>query len=127
MKEEVPKIYQDSLQLKNFIVQWDFMKYGMRQLAMKYSKEKAHERKSRRSFLDKKVKTLELEITTDSCEELFEEHHTCKDELESIYSYITEVIILRSEVDWYEQHEKSSKYFLNLEKTGKPNLILGKL
>ena len=57
MKEEIPKIYQDSLQLKNSIVQWDFMKYRMRQLAMKYSKEKAHEHKSRRSFLEKKVIT----------------------------------------------------------------------
>ena len=101
MKEEIPKIYQDSLQLKNSIVQWDFMKYRMRQLAMKYSKEKAHERKSRRSFLDKKVKTLELEITADSSEELLEEYHTYKDELESIYNYITEGIILRSKVDWY--------------------------
>ena len=127
MKEEIPKIYQDSLQLKNSIVQWDFMKYRMRQLAMKYSKEKAHERKSRRSFLEKKVKTLELEITADSSEELLEEYHTYKDELESIYNYITEGIILRSKVDWYEHGEKSSKYFLNLEKRNKAKSNLRKI
>ena len=127
MKEEIPKIYQDSLQLKNSIVQWDFMKYRMRQLAMKYSKEKAHERKSRRSFLEKKVKTLELEITADSSEELLEEYHTYKDELESIYNYITEGIILRSKVDWYEHGEKSSKYFLNLEKRNKAKSHLRKI
>ena len=127
MKEEIPKIYQDSLQLKNSIVKWDFMKYRMRQLAMKYSKEKAHERKSRRSFLEKKVKTLELEITADSSEELLEEYHTYKDELESIYNYITEGIILRSKVDWYEHGEKSSKYFLNLEKRNKAKSHLRKI
>ena len=66
IKEEIPKIYQDSLQLKNSILHWDFMKYRLRQLAMKYSKEKAHECKCRRSFLEKKVKTLELEITAES-------------------------------------------------------------
>ena len=71
----------------------------MRQLAMKYSKEKAHELKSQRSFLEKKAKTLELEITADSSEELLEEYHTCKDELESIYNYITEGTILRFKVD----------------------------
>ena len=103
------------------------MKYRMRQLAMKYSKEKAHERKSRRSFLEKKVKTLELEITADSSEELLEEYHTYKDELESIYNYITEGIILRSKVDWYEHGERSSKYFLNLEKRNKAKSHLRKI
>ena len=29
IKEEIPKIYQDSLQLKNSILQWDFMKYRL--------------------------------------------------------------------------------------------------
>ena len=101
IKEEIPKIYQDSLQLKNSILQWDFMKYRLRQLAMKYSKGKAHERKSRRSFLEKKVKTLE--ITAESSEELLEEYHTYKNELESVYNYITEGIILRSKVDCYER------------------------
>ena len=103
------------------------MKYRLRQLAIKYSKEKAHECKCRRSFLEKKVKTLELEIAAESSEELLEEYHTYKNELESIYDYITEGIILRSKVDWYEHGEKSSEYFLNLEKEIKPNLISGKL
>ena len=94
---------------------------------MKYSKEKAHERKSWRSFLEKKVKTLELEITAESIEELLEEYHTYKNELESIYNYITEDIILHSKVEWYEDGEKSSKYFLTLKKEIKPNLISGKL
>ena len=49
---------------------------------MKYSKEKAHERKSRRNFLEKKIGTLELEITAESSDELLEEYHTYKNELE---------------------------------------------
>ena len=48
---------------------------------MKYSKEKAHERKSRRSFLEKSQNTR-IEITADSSEELLKEYHTYKDELE---------------------------------------------
>ena len=56
MKEEKPKVYQNSLQLKNSMVRWDSMKYKMRQVAMKYPKEKAHERKSWRSFPEKKSK-----------------------------------------------------------------------
>ena len=68
---------------------------------MKYSKEKANERKSGRSFLEKYVKKLELEITSESSEELLEEYYTYKNELESIYNYITEGITLHSKVDWY--------------------------
>ena len=94
---------------------------------MKYSKEKGHEHKSRRSFLEKKVKTLELEITAESSEELLEEYHTYKNELESVYNYITEGIILRSKVDWYEHGEKPSKYFLNLEKRNKAKSHLRKI
>ena len=40
-------------------------------------------------------------------------------ELDTIYDYITEGIILGSKVNWYEHGEKSSKYFFNLEKRNK--------
>ena len=39
--------------------------------------------------------------------------------LEALYNYITEGIIMRSKSNWYEFGEKSSKYFLNLEKRNK--------
>ena len=38
-----------------------------------------------------------------------------KNELDVIYAHITESII-RSKYDWYERSEKSTKFFLNLEK-----------
>ena len=94
---------------------------------MKYSKEKAHERKCRRSFLEKEVKTLKLGIIAESSKELLEEYHPYKNELESIYNYITEAIILRSKVDCYEYGEKSSKHFLNLEKRNKAKSHIRKI
>ena len=44
-----------------------------------------------------------------------------------IYNYITQGIILRSTVDWYEHGEKSSKYFLNLEKRNKAKFHIRKI
>ena len=42
----------------------------------------------------------------------------------SIYDQIAEVIRIRSKYDWYEHGEKSTKYFLNLEKNrGNQNQI----
>ena len=39
-----------------------------------------------------------------------------KNDLELIYDHIAEGVRLRSKCDWYEQGEKSTKFFLNLEK-----------
>ena len=47
---------------------------------------------------------------------MLEEYHKCKSELDTLYDYITAGLIIRSKSNWYEQGEKSSKYFLNLEK-----------
>ena len=43
-------------------------------------------------------------------------YNAIKNELYAIYNHITEGIRIRSKCDWYEHSEKSSKFFLNLEK-----------
>ena len=43
-------------------------------------------------------------------------HESLKNDLELIYDYIAEGVRLRRKCDWYEQGEKSTKFFLNLEK-----------
>ena len=56
-------------------------------------------------------------------ESIVAEYENAKIELEKLYDYITNRIILRSKAHWYEEEEKSTKYFLSLEKTTKPNHI----
>ena len=94
---------------------------------MTYSKEKAFERKSTRLFLEKKVNELEIRIRSNSDEALLDEHNESKNESENLYNYITEGIILRSKVNWYEYGEKSSKYFLSLEERNKAKSHLRKV
>ena len=57
----------------------------------------------------------------------FKNTMTVNTKLEEIYNYITQGIILHSRVDWYEHGEKSSKYFLNLEKRNKAKSHIRKL
>ena len=52
---------------------------------------------------------------------------TAKAELDELYSYITEGSFLRSKVRWFEHGEKSSKYFLGLEKRNKSKTHVRKL
>ena len=62
----------------------------MRQYSMKVAKQKARNRKGKRLNLEKKVKSLELQISSESSEELLQEYDKCKNELDTIYDYITE-------------------------------------
>ena len=69
--------------------------------------------------MEKRIVELESLISSSSSQELLDEYNKCKSDLETIYDYITAGIILQSKSDWYEHGEKSSKYFLNLEKRNK--------
>ena len=45
------------------------------------------------------------------------EHNDCKTQLEQIHKIKTNGIKIRSKCEWYEHGEKSSKFFLNPEKS----------
>ena len=85
------------------------------------------ERKARRLALEMRLANLEGLISSNTSHNLFEEYSKCKSDLESLYNYITAGIILRLKSKWYEHGEKSSKYFLNLEKRNKAKSHISKL
>ena len=97
-------------------LKWEFLKYKMRSFPITYSKNKARDRKAERLRLESKVNHLESTLTTDTCEELKKEYEESKAKLEQLYDYFTQGAITRSKCSWYEIGEKSTKYFLNLEK-----------
>ena len=58
---------------------------------------------------------MESKICSSSSNYVLKEYHEAKAELDQIYDYITEGIILHSRFTWYEKGKKSHKYFLTLE------------
>ena len=106
---------------------WNYIKYRMRQFSKKFSIDKAKKRKARRLELESKVKEFEEQLTTASNDQLINDYNKCKKELESLYDNITDGIILRSRATWYEKGEKSTKYFLNLEKKSQTKSHVRKL
>ena len=100
-------------------MKWEFVKYKCRDLSRKISIEKSRERKLQSLELENRLAELENMITTNSSEEVITEYNNCKSDLEALYNYITAGIIMRFKSNWYEFGEKSSKYFLNLEKRNK--------
>ena len=90
MESNIPTFYVESRELKDPVMHWEFLKYKLRQFTINYSKEKASERKARRTALEKTVKRLEISLSTNSNETLLEEYYKYKNELESIYNFIAE-------------------------------------
>ena len=63
---------------------------------MSYSKQKSREEKQKRISLESKLESLENNITVTSADLELKEYNSVKQELEQIYNYITEGIILRT-------------------------------
>ena len=70
MKSKIPEFYRESLVLQDLVSRWKFPKYRMRQYSMKVAKQKASDRKGKRLNLEKKVKSPELQISSESSEDL---------------------------------------------------------
>jgi hypothetical protein len=93
---------------------WELAKYQIRQVSIKYASEK-------KKRTDNKLKELEqtlqrLEDQRDESGTEAEEATRVREEIEKIKEEKTKGAITRCKVRWYEEGEKSSKYFLNLEK-----------
>ena len=98
-------------------VLWDLVKYRIRSFTIKYSKEKAKERRARLAEAEKKVKRCELICDNDPSPNNVNDLEAAKHEYDLLHDYIVRGCIVRSRINWYENGEKNSKYFLNLEKT----------
>ena len=100
-------------------MKWELMKYRIRQYSMKYGKEKARNIKNTETEIETKLKAIEQEqdkADAARATELENMKRELENKLEEITDYKTQGLILRSQTDWYEKGEKSTKYFLRLEK-----------
>ena len=101
---------QDTENVLDEQIKWDFLKYEIRKFFIAFSnsrqKEKVHK-------LENKIKVLETKLQNDKNIKLHNRH---KQELDEIFDNIAEGIRIRSRCQWYEKGEKSNKFFLNLEK-----------
>ena len=91
---------------------WEYIKYQIRKFSIRFSKENA--KKARVEIVTFENKLKELEQKTDC---IFDRKYLdCKNKLEQIYEEKANGIKIRSKCEWYKFGEKSSKFFLTLEK-----------
>ena len=80
---------------------------------MIFSKNLVKKENKDRKFLEKELNRLEKNLTNFQTNQYYLE---CKQKLQNIYTKKANGIRIRSKCNWYENGEKSTKFFLNLEK-----------
>lgn len=117
----------DRERIQNPQLRWELIKYEIRKFLIIFSKELARNRKKAYQQLESEIKNIENKIEWEKDELLYAQHDNLLKSLEVESNYITEGIIIRSKATWYEQGEKSTKYFLNLERRNKTKTHVRKL
>ena len=118
MNVVIPQILEE-IKMMEYMTQWEFLKYKCKQITMKFGKEKARLRRSQQRELETKIQALEHNIALNPNEEEYTNLRNAKQELDEIYNYQIEGIMMRSQEKYYEMGEKNTKYFLNLETKNK--------
>ena len=75
----------------------------------------AKNRKAQLKRSEEILKLREENFNINQSEENITKLDEARNEYETLYDYIIQGKIIRSRANWYEQGEKNSKYFLNLE------------
>ena len=91
---------------------WEYLKYNIRKYTIKFCKELA--KSTNKITTDLKTKLKHFENHENYVDNIH--YQVCKQQLDKIYEKKAKGIKIRSKCNWYEHGEKSTKFFLNLEK-----------
>ena len=89
------------------------MKCEIQNFRISYSKIRAENNRNIKNDLENKLKDLENDLNN---YDKLQKYNKIKSKLEKIYEKFVECKKVRSKFTWYEQGEKSTKVFLNLQK-----------
>ena len=95
---------------------WDWIKYNIRSHAIKFSKIKSQQNKEKETQLENDYSEAARKFEDDPSEDNKSRLYEVKEKLEQSYDEKIKGVIIRARARWHEYGEKSSKYFLNLEK-----------
>ena len=93
-------------------IRWEYLKNEIRKFTKNMLQLK-NVRKEKDS-IEKELKHLETDLKNYKTSQKYLD---CISKLDEVYSRKADKVSIRSKCDWYKTDEKSSKFFLNLEKT----------
>ena len=95
---------------------WDFVKSEIRGFSVSYSSFKSKQTKQKEMLLKSHLTQLEDKLSETPSPELLDDYNDTKSELETLYSDTAKGVLVRSRVQYINENEKGTRYFLNLEK-----------
>ena len=112
--------YKDDTSMNPALL-WEVIKLKVREKSISYAAYKKVTTTKREEMLEREITMLEKHLDNLSNSNLSyhiaaERIFTLKKEIESIFEHRTKGAIIRSKSQWYNEGEKNSAYFLNLEK-----------
>ena len=118
--ENTVKQYKDDTSVNPALL-WELIKLKVREKSISYAAYKNLTTRKREEMLEREIALLEKHLdnlcnSNPSYHIVAERIFTLKKELETILEYRTKGAIIRSNSQWYNEGEKNSAYFLNLEK-----------
>jgi len=105
---------------------WELCKKGIKEKTIQYSKQKARLRSKCLQALEKELLVQETKLNNLDSESLLEYNQT-KERLEKFYEYKATGARIRARTRYYEEGEKSTKLFLNLERKNNKKHTITKL
>ena len=113
MKKLIGSFCTTSKSLLNRHLKWEILKYEVRKFTRNFTKHIAKEKRQQLTSLENQLKILEKILDEN---DNLTKYNVIKNDLVTIYDYITEIIRIRSKCDLYEHTKNSTKFFLILEK-----------
>ena len=116
MNAKLSSLYEESKDFTNKALFFDYLKCAIRGFSISYSAYKAKQNKQKESHLKAQLTDLEHTISETPTPDTIDKYHNIKSELEALYVERARGSMIRSRVQYINENEKATKYFLNLEK-----------
>ena len=108
---------------------WDVLKFKVKDYLSRYGARKKKEQNREKNKLEGEISKIKEKISKSSCtaetESLYLELFYSENLLNELLNKELEGIIIRAKLQWVEQGEKSTRYFMGLEKSnqGRKSLL----
>ena len=106
---------------------WEVLILNIRTETITYGIHRKRQMRKEEELLVNKIAKLEVKLSVSNSCEIFDELEVHKTRLENMHKQRTEGLITRSRARWHESGEKSTAYFLGLEKRNYVNKLIPSL
>ena len=106
----------EEYETENCLLKWEMIKMNIRTASIQYASKKKRYRDEIIKLLQTKINDLSKRFVETQNDSILNTLDDTKNELENRVQEFTNGALIRSRVQWFEEGEKPTKYFLNLEK-----------